>query len=112
METTSEYWTLAKRLSTQAKSAVFGWFERRDGSCSYVPGDLHVTWIAKVDKHFKAHVELNNNTKHSGNMAWDVDLYKDGERVITAYEILGVSVYNLNETWKKPQLIGFDDSLI
>lgn len=110
METTPEYRSLVKKLSNQAKGSVIDWFARRDDFRPYAIDDLYVAWIAKVDKHFKAHVEFKNNSQPSGNMAWDVDIYKEGERVITTYEVLGVTAYNIN-SWK-PQLIGFDDSLI
>lgn len=112
METTPEYRSLAKKLSNQAKGTVMDWFARRDGFCPYTIDDFYVTWIAKVDKHFKAYVAFKNDSQPSGNMVWVVDIYQEGERVVTAYEVLGVTVYNVNETWKKPQLIGFDDSLI
>lgn len=113
METSVEHKTLVKKLTNDAKAAVLDWFERRDLCRIHRIEDLYVTWIAKVDKHFKAHVEFRNcSHQEDANLAFDVDLYEDGERVITAYEILGVTVYDVNETWKKPQLTGFDDSLI
>ncbi len=110
METEREYMAVAKKIANQAKGSVLEWFMRRDGFTSYNIDDFYATWIAKVGKHYKAHVEFRNVTGKIGNMAFDVDIFDNGERVITAYEIIGVTVYNTSD--KRPALIGFDESLV
>ena len=110
VETEREYMAVAKKVSNQAKGSVVDWFIRRDGFTSYNIDDFYVTWIAKVGKHFKAHVEFRNVSGKTCNMAFDVDIFDNGERVITAYEIVGVTVYNISNV--RPTLIGFDDSLV
>lgn len=110
METEREYMAVAKKIANQAKASALDWFIRRDGFSLYTVDSFYVTWIAKVGKHFKAHVEFRNTANKKTNMAFEVDIFDNGERVITAYEIIGLTVYNIAD--ERPALIGFDESLV
>lgn len=106
MDTPREYIETAKKISIQAKNAVLQWFIRRDGLTSFTIDDFYVTWIAKVSKHFKARVEFRNGATKTGSMVFDVDIFENGERVVSVYDVVALTVYNIQDG--EPALIGFD----
>ena len=106
METPREYIKTAKKISIQARSAVLKWFVRRDGLTAFTVDDFYVTWIAKVNKHFKARVEFRNCATKTGSMVFDVDIFENGERVVSVYDVMALTVYNICDS--EPALIGFD----
>lgn len=108
METRPDVRALARQIGDDAKDAVLRWYRNSYGKRNYTTKDLYATWICKVGNHYKVRIDFHGQGKP--NMAFDVDVFNEGERVVTAFVIVGFTVFDINS--QETQLIGFDDSLI